>query len=111
MFIANSQEELIPLQQPQEMIAALQRFGVPNQLDILPGELHAEEYASQVMPPTVSFLQRYLEPPVAPAEVSRSAPGGGGDDHLPWIVGAAAVLVVVMGLMAVVAAGARRRRA
>ena len=32
MFIANSQEELIPLEQPDEMIAALQKYGVPNQL-------------------------------------------------------------------------------
>ncbi|HZP27625.1 MAG TPA: alpha/beta hydrolase [Acidimicrobiia bacterium] len=37
-------------------LASMKRFGVPNQLDILPGELHAEEYAPQVMQPTVAFM-------------------------------------------------------
>ena len=114
MFIANSQEELIPLQQPDEMIAALQKFGVPNQLDILPGELHAEEYAPQVMQPTIDFLQPYLEAPAAKA-TSDPEPGSGsgaGDDaHLPWIIAAGAGALLALGLMLVVVARARRSRA
>jgi acetyl esterase/lipase len=112
MFIANSQEELIPLQQPEEMAAALQRFGVPHKLDILPGELHAQEYASQVMLPTVAFMHRYLEPA---GNASGGSPSGSGstehDDHLTWILAAAAGLVLVAVLMGVVVLGGRRRRA
>jgi acetyl esterase/lipase len=109
MFIANSQEELIPLQQPDEMIAALQRFGVPNRLDILPGELHAQEYAPQVMQPTVAFMQTYLEPATTGA-VSRAASGDGGDEHRTWSLAAVAGLIAILGLMAFVAARGRRAR-
>jgi acetyl esterase/lipase len=109
MFIANSQEELIPLQQPQEMIAALQRFGVPNKLDVLPGELHAQEYAPQVMPPTVAFMQTYLDPATSGAVKSRAS-GDGDDDHRTSILAAAAGLVAILGLMAFIAARGRRAR-
>jgi hypothetical protein len=111
MFIANSQEELIPLQQPEEMIAALKRFGVPNQLDILPGELHAQEYAPQVMQPTVAFMQTYLEPATTGVVKSRAPGADGDDDHRTWILAAAAGLLAVLGLMAFVAARSRRARA
>ena len=114
MFVANSEEELIPLQQPDEMIAALQRFGVANKLVILPGELHAEEYASQIMGSTVAFLQPYLVP-ATPAATDRPAAGpsggAGGDDHLPWIIAAGAGAVLALGLMLLLVARGRRVRA
>jgi acetyl esterase/lipase len=113
MFIANSQEELIPLQQPQEMIAALQKFGVPNQLDILPGELHAEEYAPQVVQPTVTFLQPYLVAPAPVPATAESDPSadGSSDDNVPWIIVASAGALVAFGLLLVVGARRHRRRA
>jgi hypothetical protein len=110
MFIANSQEELIPLQQPQEMVAALQRFGVPHQLDILPGELHAQEYAPQVMQPTVAFMQTYLEPAKAAGHGSSGSGSTEHDDHLTWILASVAGLALVAVLMGMVVLGGRRRR-
>ena len=119
MFIANSEEELIPVQQPDEMTAALQKYGVPHQLQILPGELHAQEYAAQIMPATIDFMDDYLDVAVSasttttgpvPDEAAAAAGDDGGDDDLPWLVAAGAGALIALGLMILLLARGRRVR-
>ena len=63
MLLVNSDAELVPLDQAQRMVAALQTAGVKEQLIVLPGHLHAAAYASQVWDQTVTFLGRELGSP------------------------------------------------
>ncbi|HEY7781352.1 MAG TPA: alpha/beta hydrolase [Ktedonobacterales bacterium] len=60
IFLANSDQEVIPLAQAQEMADRLRTAGVPYQLDIIPGTRHALDYTSVAWPPTVAFLRLYL---------------------------------------------------
>ena len=65
MLLVNSDAELIGLDHATTMDAALRRAAVPDQLIVLPGDLHAQAYADQVWDDTVAFLERYVgKPPV-----------------------------------------------
>jgi acetyl esterase len=65
MLLVNSDAELIGLDHATTMHAALQRAGVPDQLIVLPGDLHAQAFADQVWDDTVAFLERYVGRPPA----------------------------------------------
>ena len=92
MFMANSDEELIPLSQPSEMKNLLDQAGVANQLVVLPGHAHAITYAQRIWPQTVSWLQRYL--------------GGRSSPVFPLVVIASGLV----GVLALVLAWRRSRR-
>ena len=63
MLLVNAEDELVPLDQAQRMAVALAAAGVVEQLLVVPGHLHASEYATQVWDQTVAFLARVLGPP------------------------------------------------
>ncbi|MGP0030353.1 MAG: alpha/beta hydrolase [Acidimicrobiales bacterium] len=60
MLIANSTNEIIPLTQAQDMDNALMAAGVPQELDVIPGNRHASAYASVELAPTMAFLTKYV---------------------------------------------------
>lgn len=62
MLLVNSTDELVPLDQAQRTAAALTAAGAAEQLLVVPGQLHATAYATQVWEPTVAFLARFLPP-------------------------------------------------
>jgi len=83
MYLANSQTELVPLAQQEEMAATLARLGVPHQTAVVAGTGHATAYAAQQTAPTLAWLSQTLgftpPPPPAPAQlVSGPAAGGAG---------------------------------
>ncbi len=90
MYLANSQTELVPLAQQEEMAATLARLGVPHQTAVVPGTGHATAYADQQTAPTLAWLDTTLgfttPPPPAPSAPASGAqlvanpatPGGGG---------------------------------
>ena len=120
MYLFNSVEELVPVAQPQAMAAALGQAGVAHDMVILPGNLHAQQYAPAAWTQTVGFLGAALDPKaattttVAPVANPTAAPGAPGDeDGTDWlvigIVGGVVLLLVVGGIVLVLAS--RRRRA
>jgi acetyl esterase/lipase len=62
MFVANSTDELIPLDQATTMAARLRAAGVPVRLDVIPGNGHAVAYAASAVGPSLAFLTKYLGP-------------------------------------------------
>ncbi len=84
MYLVNSQTELVPLAQQDEMVATLTRLGVPHTAVVVPGTGHATAYADQQTAPTLAWLDKTLgfapPPPPAPAAAqlaSGPAPQGG----------------------------------
>lgn len=63
MLVVNADDELVPLDQAQRMVAALSAAGASGSLLVVPGHLHASEYADQVWNATVAFLSRFLGSP------------------------------------------------
>jgi len=65
ILLANSQDELVPLDGAQEMVQRLKANAVPNDLHVLPGDRHAENYASDIWDATVQWLGQYMshQPP------------------------------------------------
>ncbi len=87
MFLANSQNELVPLAQQNELAATLARLGVPHETAVVPGTVHAIGYAGSQTAPTLAWLDKTLgfapPPPPAPAAgaaqlASNPGPAGGG---------------------------------
>ncbi len=74
MLIANSEAELVPVDQATRMADALKAAQVQYQLIVLPGVRHAGAFQPDVWNDTVAFLERYLGKPVAP--VAPVAPTG-----------------------------------
>ena len=104
-FIANSSDELIPIDQVQAYVAALQKDGVEVQFDELPGTLHAVEYGGEVWQPTVAFLSAHLTGAAAdPRTRARRTP------HRRLLVAAVVVLVVVLAAAALALGRGERRR-
>jgi dienelactone hydrolase len=66
MLIANSEAELVPVDQATRMDAALTTAGVAHQTIVLPGIRHAGAYQPDVWDDTVAFLDRYLGKPTPP---------------------------------------------
>jgi acetyl esterase/lipase len=60
MLLVNSTDELMPLDQATDMAARLQQVGVPHELKVLKGKKHASEFANEVWPETLDFLNQYL---------------------------------------------------
>jgi hypothetical protein len=120
-FVANSSDELVPVAQVQQYVAALQRDHVDVQFVELPGTLHAIQYGNQVWGQTMSFLQQQLTELTTPSTTAApptSASAGGEQGAVAtiedegrelWPLAAIAGAVVVIGV--VVALVVRRRRA
>ena len=66
MLLANSEAELVPVNQATRMADALEAAHVKHQLIVLPGIRHGGAYQPDVWDDTVAFLERYLGKPVAP---------------------------------------------
>jgi acetyl esterase/lipase len=60
MFLANSTDELMPLDQLTAMRHALTDAGVRVVTSIIPGSRHAMAYTNAAFCPSVSFLEQYL---------------------------------------------------
>ena len=66
MLLANSDDELVGLDHATTMDAALQAAGVTEQLVVFPGDRHAQDFADDIWPQTVAFLEKYVgKPPTA----------------------------------------------
>ncbi len=78
MYLANSQNEMVPLAQQEELAATLARLGVAHQTAVVGGTGHAIAYADQQTTPTLAWLDKTLgftpPPPPAPAQLV-SGPG------------------------------------
>ena len=60
MLIINSEDEIIPLAQAQEMAARLSAARVTHRLVVVPGTRHAIEYFSTEISGTVRWLDSHL---------------------------------------------------
>ncbi len=87
MYLANSQNELVPTAQQNELAATLTRLGVAHEAVVVPGTGHAIAYAGSQTVPTLAWLDTTLgfapPPPRAPAAgaaqlASDPGPAGGG---------------------------------
>jgi acetyl esterase len=71
MLLANSEQELVSLNQATRMDAALKAAGVVEQLVVFPGNRHAQAYGADVWDRTVAFLEKYVgKPPVPKNELN-----------------------------------------
>lgn len=122
MDMFNSAEELVPVAQPQAMASALGDAGVQHDVVILPGNLHAQEYALPAWSQTVDFLGAVLDPKGAATTTTSTAvptaapadrPGAEPDEGTDWAVvgavGGGVLLLLGAGITLVVVS--RRRRA
>jgi acetyl esterase len=79
MFIANAQQELMPIAQAEAFVAKLKSLGITNQT-LTPAMGHALKYAQEAEPPTLSFLNQYLRdlkaggPTESPSASASSSP-------------------------------------
>ncbi|MGI9079877.1 MAG: alpha/beta hydrolase fold domain-containing protein [Acidimicrobiales bacterium] len=78
LLLANSTNELIPLDQAKEMADRLQRAGVDHRLDVFAGTRHAQGFGDDEWASTVAFLRRFLEPSGAAAGDQTGHPRGDG---------------------------------
>jgi acetyl esterase/lipase len=60
MYLANSTDEDIPLEQATLMADRLQEAGVPHVLQIVEGREHSRGYENEAFEPSVQFLKTYL---------------------------------------------------
>jgi acetyl esterase/lipase len=60
MLIVNSQRELVPIEQAEEMAARLASASVAHTLWSMPGSDHARSYAAVALEPSIAFLRRRL---------------------------------------------------
>ena len=60
MLLVNSRHELVPVEQPRAMAAALQVAGVDHKLLLIPGGRHAEQLGAVALRPTIAFFRREL---------------------------------------------------
>ncbi|MEA2973703.1 MAG: hypothetical protein QOG82_2161 [Actinomycetota bacterium] len=63
LLVANSSDELVPVDQAQAMAARLDVEGVANQLVIVPGPRHGRDLGEDVWRQTVAFFDHYLTRP------------------------------------------------
>src|SRR5207245_1678741 len=106
MFIANSVQEFMPLNQAQAMANKLKAAGVPNQL-FSPAKGHALAYTDQALQPTLVFLNKYLAessplptPSVTAApSPGRSHDGGKPSTSAPLFIGVTAGIIALLALV------------
>jgi acetyl esterase len=67
MYLANSTDEDIPLEQATLMADRLQEAGVPHLLQIVEGHEHSRGYEDEVLEPSIQFLKTYLSSPDRPS--------------------------------------------
>jgi acetyl esterase len=103
-FIANSSDELVPLDQIQQYLASLRGAGVTNHFDEVTGSMHSTQYGDQVWDATVSFLAGYVDP-------ARSAADGAtdGSDSRSWLLVGGAILLLVLAMAGLWLRRARHR--
>ena len=78
VYLANSQAEIVPLAQQEEMAATLSRLGVPHEAVVVPGSGHAIAYAGEQTTPTLAWLDKTLNfAPPSPPTVGGGSGGGG----------------------------------
>ena len=65
MLLANSDDELVGFDHATTMDAALKAAGVAEQLVVFPGDRHAQDFADDIWPQTVAFLEQYVGKPPA----------------------------------------------
>jgi len=78
VYLANSQTELVPLAQQEEMAATLHRLGVPHEAVVVPGSGHAIAYAGEQTTPTLAWLDKTLDFTPPPPPTVGGGSGGGG---------------------------------
>lgn len=113
ILLANSDMELIPLQQAQQAKAEFDAKGVPNKLVVVPGHHHASQYSAEIWQNTVSWLQTYiggeggspsptstLPTTTPPPPTGSRPPSGGSFPVLPVVIGALVVLVIAVAAVA-----------
>jgi len=109
MYMFNSDDELVPVAQPQAMGAVLSAKSVANDVVIIPGSLHAQQYADTVWNQTLSFLTQYLgesvpsasSPPSINGSKSETKPSTESDTTwLAVVVAVAAVLALLVSAIA-----------
>jgi len=123
MDMFNSAEELVPVAQPEAMATALEGAGVAHDVVILPGNLHAQQYALGAWSQTVAFLSAALDLPAASTTTTTvsepvTAPGAAGDtaddEGTDWAVvgtvGGVSLFLIVGGIVLVIATRRRRTR-
>jgi acetyl esterase len=105
MFIANSPDEFMPLDQAKAMAARLEQAGVPHEL-FEPRRGHALAYTEEALEPTLEFLDRHLrgaspfptETPTASSPTSpRPSDDGSAGSATPAVVGGIAGAVALIG--------------
>lgn len=74
MFLASSEQDLVPASQAYEMANALNEHGVVSVLLLVPGDRHADAYADVALGPTISFLQTYVAQRADPHTEPKSPP-------------------------------------
>ena len=63
LLLANSDDELVPVDQARAMAARLDTAGVVHQLVVVPGRRHGHDLRDEVWPATVAFLDDHLTRP------------------------------------------------
>jgi acetyl esterase/lipase len=91
LLIANSSDELVPVDQARAMAARLDADRVPNQLVIVPGPRHGQDLGDDVWRQTVTFLDHYL---TRPEDLRDPNPTWG-----TWVLVAVIVVVVTGGVI------------
>jgi acetyl esterase/lipase len=83
LFMANSEDEFIPISTAEEMAGVLTGDGVPNQLVRVPGDGHATAYDDESAPSlsgqtvgqaSTAWLQQYLTTPRSPGSSPTTGP-------------------------------------
>ena len=90
LFLANSTDELVPLDQAESMADRLEAAGVAHQLEVVPGRAHGDDLVAAVWPQTVAFLSHHL---VRPTDLRDPNP------YATWVLLAAIVVVVTGGVI------------
>ena len=110
LYMFNSAQELVPVAQPQEMAAALSKVGVANNVVILPGEQHAQEYFDQAWDQTLAYFTQYLgnpleSPPTTSSPTTSPSQSNTTKTTIPWLLIGAGVLgaFALVGIMLIVA--------
>jgi acetyl esterase/lipase len=85
LFMANSEQEFIPISTAVEMAGVLTQEGVPNELVRVPGTGHGTGYDDESTPSlngetvgqaSVAWLQQYLTTPRSPGSTPTTSPSG-----------------------------------
>jgi acetyl esterase/lipase len=109
MFIANSVQEFMPLNQAQAMANKLKAAGVANQV-FSPAKGHALAYTDQALQPTLAFLNKYVaessplpNPSVtaspSPSPGRNHAGGGKPSTSAPLLIGVTAGIIALLALV------------